>query len=734
MIVSKQTTSRQPSGLANYLRFLRRRKLSIALPALISVALGLALYSASPRRYNAEAVVALDQRRIQILSAEAVLSPLPQESPVLRTELDIINSRLMAERVLERLERQGITPPPPALSLRTKIVRLITGQAEASADTQEPESQRDGIDRLLDGLSVSNDGRSYTIFIGFAATNPAYAATVANAFGEAYLDYQADTQAAATRHATEWLGAKLGDLRKQLEGSESAVEAFRQKAGLVVSQGTSLEAQRLSALNSALAQARSDRAAAEARYQTATALARSDTGLDSFAAVLGSPIVQTLRSEQAKVDRQLSEYEDTGVTKSADLPMLRSQQASLKEQIRQEVDRVVASLANDVDVERRKESVLQADFQQAEGAQSAASAAQLQLSQLEREASANRTVYESYLTRYKQTIEQDGLALPEARMISRAEAPGFPATPKLVPFVVLSLLAGSGIGIGIASLRESFDNRIRSRRDLDEITALPIFDLVPQLRASSAVPTHAAVVKAPKSAFSAAARRLGTSLLLAPAMRRAQVLAVTSGGSGDGKTTLCITLARSMAMSGQKVLLIDADLRNPMVASLTGVVPSVRLLDLIRDGRRLDEAALTDRISPMHVIAAAPDRLAAEHLLDEVGFRNLLTQLRKRYDRIIIDLGSVEASASATQLGSLVDSVLVVVRWEKTTRTALSACIRRLSFHGAPVFGLVLNGVHGNQLDRDDIGHPAASAPADGTLPRLRPHEVKDELSVVREA
>ncbi|WP_225771441.1 polysaccharide biosynthesis tyrosine autokinase [Inquilinus sp. Marseille-Q2685] len=734
MIVSKQAAVRQTSKVREYLRFLRRRKYSVALPALIFLAVGLTLYSVMPRRYVAEAVVALDPRRIQILSTEAVLSPLPQESPVLRTELDIINSRLMAERVLDRLERMGLEMPSPATSLTSTALQLFSGRTRAQAEAAAPVDRRTQIDRLLGNLTVSNDGRSYTIFIMFAATDPVYAAAAANAFGEAYLDYQADMQAAATRHATEWLGSKLVDLRKQLEASESAVEAFRRDAGLVIAEGTSLQAQQLSTLNTALIQARSERAAAEARYQTATTLARSDNGLDSFGAVLGSPIVQALRAEQAKVDRQLSEYEDTGVTKSAELPVLRSQQASLRQQIRQEVDRVVASLANEVEVERRKESGLETTLQAAEAAQSTVNAAQLQLNQLEREASANRTVYESYLTRYKQTIEQDGLALPEARLISQAEPPGLPAAPKLIPFVVLSLLAGSGLGLGVATLREGFDNRVRSRRDLEEITPLPVLDLVPYLRAPRTLPVHAAVVEIPGSAFGEAVRRLRSTLLLAPMLRRAKVLALTSPERGDGKTTLCLTLARSMALTGQKVILIDADLRNPMVASMTGVEPSVRLLDVVRDGRHPNDAITADRISPLHLIAAYPDRLAAERLLDEAGFAALLSQLRQRYDRIIIDIGSVEASTSTTQLGSLVDGMVLVTRWEKTTRSIAASSIRHLAFRGAPISSVILNGVRGHRPDRDEADHPAVPALPDGTALLAKPYKAGDDLAVAHEA
>ena len=189
-------------------------------------------YLDQPSRYFAEAVLALDVRKFQALPTESVVSPLPQESPALRTEIDIISSRSMGEKVLAQLQKASVDVAK-GLGLTGE-----TGAGSAAATTAEPRSHatiddRILVDQLLSGVRVANDGRSYTIYISFSGANPEFPAIVANAYAEAYIDYQVDMQTTATRHVSDWLGTRLVSLRSELERSEHAATEFREKSGIV---------------------------------------------------------------------------------------------------------------------------------------------------------------------------------------------------------------------------------------------------------------------------------------------------------------------------------------------------------------------------------------------------------------------------------------------------------------------------------------------------------------------
>ncbi|WP_179221900.1 GumC family protein [Inquilinus limosus] len=718
-------------SLQDYLRILRRRKRAVWIPVAAALAIAGFLYLQAKPRYVAEVVIALDVRRVQILPADAVVSPLPQDSPVLRTELDVIASRTMAERVAGILEHKGYAPadiaPPLAETFRQRIERWIGDGWDAIAGSASPEPpaapsdagngppKRDVIDRLLDNLQVSNDGRSYTIFISYTAEDPEFAAVAANAFGEAYLSYQASVQSEATRQASEWLGAKLDDLRQRLEVSEAAAERFRRDAGLIESDGTTLETQRINALNIELVQARSSRADAEARLDTARALSQSEGGLDNFAQVLGSATIQALRAEQAKLERSLSELQDTGTVKSSQLPSLESQLTSLKQQIATEVQRVLKSLDNELDVARRKESALQAAFQEAEADLTNTSDARVQLNQLEREATADRTIYETYLNRYKQTIEQEGYAVREARMVSEAEPPSVPASPKVIPYAGLGLLAGLGFGLGLALLRENLDDRVRSPEDLEKAVGVPVIDLVPRIqKGRRPTPVSAFVLDQPRSAFSEAIRTLRSTLQLAPATRRAQVLMFTSVHAGEGKTSLAVSLARSAARAGLRTLVVDADLRKPAIAAQFGSPTTRREPEAVGGMEALDEAIQIDPRSQAHFIAPAPSGESLDCILAGGSLREALSKLRKRYDFIILDTAPASTSADAAQMGALADATILVVRWGRTNRADVATSVRQLAFRGVTVSGVILNDVPAGQQTRYEASSlPIAAWPSE---------------------
>ena len=404
-------------------------------------------YRDQPPRYVAEAVLALDVSKFQALPTESVVSPLPQESPALRTEIDIINSRSMGERVLAQLEDADVDVAR-GLGLRgdpSSGAMAATASGHASNSDISP---RVKLDQLLSGIRVSNDGRSYTIYISFTGANPDFTAVVANAYAEAYINYQIDVQTTATKHVSDWLGTRLVSLRSELERSEHAATAFREKSGIVKSDGTTLLSQQIAGLNAELAKLRAQVAGENARLETALDASKGESGL-ALPEVLNSTAIQQLRTEEARLKRSLATISESGALKNPQIPELKSQLETIQTQIGLEVDQVVESLRNEIEISKRQQAGLEASLKQLQTEMSAANEAIVQADQLDREAGANRAIYESYLTRYKQTIEQDGIAMAEARIISRA----VPSSSRSSPNASAWFLGGSMLGLagGVAA-------------------------------------------------------------------------------------------------------------------------------------------------------------------------------------------------------------------------------------------------------------------------------------------
>jgi len=668
---------------------------------LAGLAIGLLGYASTPYSFVSDAVVALDARRIA-LPTETVVSPLPQDSPVLRTELDLINSRSMAAKVVARLEREGVSireeeKPSVSLSrlgsLLASLLREPARAGDVAAGAIGPLDDRMKAEILLSGLRVSNDSRSYTIFLTFSSADPVFSAKVANAYGLTYLDHQVEIQRNATRRVSAWLGETLVTLRAELEAAEQAAENFRQNAGLIETNGITLQAQRVTALNTELAATRASFSDLEARLETIQGLSTSDQ-FPSLAEILGSQTIQSLRLEQARIERRLSELHDTKAVKSAEISTLESEQAAIKRQIGEEVTRIIASLTNEISVTRQKEESLNRALQKAQQDLSEANHAQVTLAQLEREAAASRTIYESYLLRYKQTIEQDSIAAPEAQIISLAEPATTPARPRLATWIMFGLGLGGSIGVAAILLREATDRRPRMLEALQDATGIPVVGALPQVSRRDRGRLDQ-MMRDATTTVGRALTALRTALNVKAGRKPTSVIVVTSAEAGDGKTTLVLGLARSAAAAGMRVIVVDADLRHPSVQEAAQADPPAHIQELLDGTRKLSEVIHEVR-GGYSIIAARPGEagtasLASPHL------RTLMSELKLRFDVVLVDAPEGDAFSDAVDVTRFANRVLFVVPFRTRGLDHVIASIRSLATNGNRPDGIVLNRVdHGS--------------------------------------
>lgn len=744
MIAASVSSPLRSDRVNDWIGIFKRRKVIILSAICLGLGLAALVLMATPPRYTAEASLVLEARKVQVILQDAVVSRLPQDSPVLRTELDIISSRSLAEKALEKLgedHRSAVVPSVAGAKVAEVPVteapvdqgingwRSLLSWKEDAAQRIPEDPLRANVDRLLSGLRVSNDGRSYTIFIAYTAGNPLYAARVANAFAESYLEQQTGLQAGATRQASAWLGKKLDDLRQTLQTSEMAVENARRGAGLIESNGAPLQVQRLEGLNRELAAARASRAGAEARLEIARGLAQDNgAGSGTFAEVLGSPVIQLLRKDQAQYSRELVALEDAGASKSTQIPALKSQLASLQQQIAAETERVLLSLSSEVDVARRKEEVLTREFNDLQTSYGGLSQAMIHVKQLEREAEANRAVYESFLNRYKQTLEQDGLAAPEARLVSRAEPPRRPSTARL-PMIVFGLAGGLGVGLALALMLERFDDRVRLAALIEERTGAQVIGQIPQApHRRRFAPIDDPVIRR-GSAYSRAFAKLQATLRLSPHIADARVIMVTSALAQDGKTSTCLSLARVMALSGEKVIVIDADWHRPSVARALRGHTSRGMADVARGDATAAEIIQVDDQSGAHFIAPGNTAGLPQSALGAEAIGAFIAQLRQRYDLILLDTPPVLSSAEAALIGRFADATLFIVRWGRTSTHEVIAGLRELSLCGIARVSLVLDRVDPRLLPQYEAtdaagrggGGAGTSAARRDSRPRVAP-------------
>jgi polysaccharide biosynthesis transport protein len=718
------------NGVREVVRFVNRHKIIILSPMVLIAGAAWMIASATQPRFVANAVLALGVPRVQIVEHE-IVSRLPQESAALRTELDVIGSRSAAEEVVDRL---ALTSDTEVLQEAGAVGSLwqnlacdtqralpswfpwIAEICPAPASSTIPTLSRSQFaDWIVGNLKVSNDGRSLTIGVTFTSESPALAARIANGLAETYLDNQVRTKAVATVKARDWLREQLIKVRRELEISEAAVDDFRRKSGLNEAKGATVPSQSLGELNSQLLVARSDRARAEAKLQTAR---ESDpaTILD----VLASPMIQQLRKDMAQIDSQIAENRVRSTFYKLDV--LEARAAVFRKQMSQEMNRILASLSGEVQAARKKEAELTQAFHAMESQAGDAAHSSFRLNQLQHEADANRSIYESFLSRYKQAMEQEGLAAPDARLISRAEIPSVPTYPNKLRFLLLGAFGGLAMGGALAFLREGFDRRIRQTSEIETVTGIPVFGFLPKVSRWRGLPPQDYPVMDPHSRFCAALARVDAALRTPKSSERKQIILVTSAQPGDGKTSFCTGLARSLAKTRMRVLVIDADPYRPRVASAFGASTIPALDSIVEQHVRLSDIVQADTKSAAHFIPA-PKEDDLQLLLHSGGFEALLEEARQVYDIVIIDTPPVLTSADAALIGRFADTRLLLVRWGRTSWDEMTAAVGFLRLCRVGLDGVVMVGVDTGPGNYGQLATYAYdTAPSDNRLMRPPSH------------
>jgi uncharacterized protein involved in exopolysaccharide biosynthesis len=695
MIESQAPTQGGFTGVREVLRLVNRRKILILAPTVLIAGTAWMIASFTTPRFAATAALTLNVGKVKIVDYE-VVSRLPLETSTLRSEIDVIRSRSLNEEVVVKLgldsdpavarEAHAWLSPWPyaARTMRDLLERYfpgIVGKGPAS-DAVPMVTRSQLTDWLIGDLNISNDNRSLTIVVSFTSESPERAAQIANAVAQTYLEDQVLSKTRSTMKASDWLGERVTKIRQDLEKSEAAVDEFRRKSGLLQVKGGTIPAERLADLNAQLSNAHAERTRAELRLQTVR-----ESGPETLPDA--SPMIQALRKDLTLINTQIAENQKYSTFYR--LNALDAQAAVVRKQMNQELNKILAGLAGEVQAARKKEAELTQSFQEMETQLGDAAHSGVRLMQLQREADANRSIYETFLARFKQAAEQESLAVPDARLISQAVPPEDPIYPNKLRFLLLGTVGGLAVGGALAFARENFDRRIRQASKVETVTGIPVFGLLPKVSRWRGLLPQDHPVKDPRSPFGTALVRIHTALRAPQLSDRKQVILVTSAQPGDGKTSFCVSLARSLAQSRVRVLVIDADPYRAQIATAFGASSCPAFGPISERRVRLGDLVREDAKSDAHFIPA-PNQGDFQLLLHSGGFTTLLEEAREAYDIVIIDTPPVMTSADAAVIGRFADTCLLLVRWGRTSWDEMTAAIGFLRLCRVELDGIVMVG------------------------------------------
>lgn len=692
---------------------LRRKWVIINTVLFCSVMAVLVLFQLTPR-YTASAMLALETRQNQVVDVESVLSGVGTDAAAIKTEIDVMTSRRLVGKAVDELglikdpEFNGaINPRRSILSYLNPVTylpeswqRSILGDVEEINEQERIERERASvIDAVTSRLSVTNPARSYTITLSFESANPKKAARIANGIANLYLTDQLEAKFEATQRANEWLNERIFDLRENVRTSETAAQTFREQNQLIQTGNAGLVAdQQLAQLNTRLIDARTDLARVQARYSQLSDISDPENAdYAGLAEVLDSSLIQRLREQQSEVLRRRAELSTRYGPRHPRMINVEAEISDIEENIRLEIRKVVNGIQSEVSVAEARVRALETSMEKLKSENVTVNRAQVQLRELEREAEANRVLLETFLARFKETTNQQDIQQADARIISSADTPLDPSFPKKKLILSLVVMASLGLGVGVAFLLETLDNGYRTLEQIKGDLGIRGVGIIPMLVSNKLKGTSVEdyLLEKPSSSFAEAHRNVHASLLYSgPRQSTPQIMMLTSSVPGEGKSTFALCYARLMAKSGQKVLLIEGDLRRPVLKARLGLSDNQADLVSVLEGRELGGQQLfNDEESGLHILAATqhsdPQKLFASE-----KFNSLLSWARDNYGLIVLDTPPVMAVSDALVLAHHVDAVLYAVQWETTPKKSVEAGIAQLREANAPLAGAVITQVN----------------------------------------
>lgn len=709
-------------GLLETMRKLWRHRRLIAACTIILGGIAGAVAWSLPSYYVAEARVQVGIQNPRVFNAEAIITETNPDAERVQNEGFVLQSRTLAKEVIDKLHLAtdpNFNPELQKPSFWARNFSLSAWLPESVKDwmsglhskppqgTPAPDqalSARDNrlIDLLLSHIDVSLLGRSYVLSVKADSQDPNMAAALANTLAKTYLDYQRAEKIATMDKVDKFLLGRVNELREQVRKSDQAVEDYRRTHGLYKSSTSNVTAQQLTELNSQLIAAQTAKAEADSRLSEAQALSKSGLGNESVPEVLKSPLIATLKQQEADAERRMAEMSAMYGPRYPAMINARAEVANARAKIAAEIAKTVDGLAREARTADARYEAVRQDFERLKTKMGTVNDASIQLEALERDSTVNRNLLEAMLNRAKQSNGADAILQADAKLVSPAAPPAAPAFPPKALIAFLGLVGGFLIGAAIALLRESGDHTFRRADQLEALTGLPVLAMVPQL--SGRVPPAMQVLRHPTSPYSEALRRVQIGVELSQAAASPKTMLFNSATPAEGKSVMVASLGRLLASNGRRVLLIDCDWRSPRLHQIFRCSNRDGLASLLGDKSVvLDDLIHHDALSGVDVLPSGNWSPAQAHLLSSDRMRQLLDALTPHYDFVILDTAPALVTADVLALSRLVDKVVFVVRWGHTRQDAVVEALKQIIDAQGDVAGCVLSRVVSKEYRR--YGH-----------------------------
>src|SRR6516162_6550947 len=466
--------------LESFAGFVRRQFPVILFVLLLTLAVVTVFLFATPPRYAAQAKLIIDSRKVQLFQQQSVLGEIPVESATVESQIEILKSENIALSVIKDLH---LIEDPEFVESTGGVIGTIMGLipnffAPPNESKSEPELTRRALGVFQGQLAARRAGQTYVIDIGFVSLDPTRAAQVANAVADAYIVDQLEAKYETTRRAGAWLQDRLQELRGQASTAERAVVDYKTKNNIVDTGGTAgrlMSEQQLAELNTTLVQARAQTTEQKARLDRIDEIIREE-GSDgklatapAVADVLHNAVITPLRQRYLDYAAREADYSTRYGRNHLAVVNLRNQMREIRKSILDELNRIAETYKSDYEIAKAREDSIRRSLDQIVAESQTMNQAQIVLRQLESAAQSYRSLYDNFLQRYMESVQQQSFPITEARLITKATPPDQREYRKAFMALAAVPVGGLCLGLGLAFFWELMDCVFRTAWQVETV-------------------------------------------------------------------------------------------------------------------------------------------------------------------------------------------------------------------------------------------------------------------------
>ena len=672
--------------LREYLRILNKRKWIVISIMAACVALGAVYTLMKTPLYTSTVRLQIDRNAAKIVEGGAITPMEGGDFEFLKTQYELLQSRTMAERVAvalklgddtDFLEPKGFSPLGAVRSL------LSSEPAKEPGDASRAERERAATAIILDHRSVRPVSGSRLVDVSYSDPDPRRAQRITSALADAFVASNLDKRFQANAYAKTFLDDQLKHLKLRLEESERQLLEFAQKEQIVaVTEKSSIAENNLASANTALGQLVSERIRTEQQWKQ---VEKADA--INMPQLLTNKVIEGLRDQRNALVTEYQEKLETFKPSYPAMVQINNKIEEIDRQIAAQVQAIQDSLKASFEASKTQEEEMKKQIETLRTEVLDLQKRSIQYNILKREVDTNRSLYEGLLQRQKEVDVAGGVVANNVFIVDKAEVPKFPSSPNIPLSLVVALGLGLGVGVGAAYLIEQLDDTIRSAEEMERTTGLATLGVIPKMSGPAAVETQ---LDDPRSALAEAYRSLCTALQFTTESGLPKTLVVTSAGPSEGKSITSLAIARHFAAMGLKVLVVDADLRNPSLHKKLGCNNGIGVSNYLTGACTPPDAFQATDLPNLAFMASGPLPPNAADLLGNPRLLSLLSVGLEVFDLIVVDGPPVMGLADAALLSNAAAGTIFVVGAGQARIGLVRGALKRLQFGRAAVIGTVL--------------------------------------------